>query len=131
MRLALVHSIFLSFLYPQISIAEVKSLALVDHQTTYLLGRHLELLKNPREFEQIEEVQKRPKRDFIKKHYDILTFNRDKKTQWMKLSVLNRSTEIEWILSFESPRIDHIQVFVPDANGEFDIKKSRYNISTQ
>ncbi|MBU1171355.1 MAG: PAS domain S-box protein [Proteobacteria bacterium] len=87
-------------------------LVLSNSQDKFYIGTYMKILEDPGKNLNVHEIRaKESTLNFKKGAKDILNLGYTRSAYWIKFSLRNESKNKEWILDFDYPLIDDIQIF--------------------
>ncbi len=99
--------------------AAQQPLILSDTGEKYLIGRYMEILEDPDGSLSIEDVMSQNYAErFENCRVDVKNLGYTRSVYWLKFTVKNDTTTPYWVLDFDYPLIDDIQVYDPDYSGK-------------
>jgi two-component sensor histidine kinase len=88
------------------------------------LGKYLDILEDPRKQWTIDDIASEPVSDlFVTSQEDSPNVGFTQSAYWVRFTVVNHlRQEITWLLELAYPPMDHIQLYLPIASNQFDVK---------
>ncbi|MEN8135396.1 MAG: 7TM diverse intracellular signaling domain-containing protein [Thermodesulfobacteriota bacterium] len=89
--------------------------------TSYPLGKHLDILEDPEGALTLEQVRSEPfAAKFSRSHQQNPTFGFTSSVYWVRFSISgDRSSADRWLLEIGYPLFDHINLYLPMADGAY------------
>ncbi len=122
---ALLKILFIIILLPGVLKAQSEEFVILSSLDKVSLGKYVEILEDKTGNLTIEDIKKPEiQRRFVASEQDEPGFGFTSSVYWVRLNVTNQEEqEIRWFLEIGYPQIDNIELYIPDSNGQFTIKR--------
>ncbi|MCP4397151.1 MAG: PAS domain S-box protein [bacterium] len=119
-------SVLYFWLIPLTSAYATEAVILTDAQTKYHLGLHLEYLEDLTGDLTIDEVTSPEyETQFIPGETEVPTIGFSNSAYWIRMRVRNGShRQLDWRLVVQQPYLDVIDLYLPQTNGQFQVKQA-------
>ena len=114
----------ISLLFVNVTVAS-PGISLNSNQSHYHLGPYIEILEDENRDILLEEISNGLYDDaFFQFDGNVPSFGYTSTAYWARITIENSTDNKDWYIQITYPPLDHVQLYVPQANGSFSLKET-------
>ena len=114
-------SIFCIGGYPLFA-SDAETILLNHENPSYEIAKQAKVFIDDEKSYTIEKILTLPESDFVP--HKNFNFGLSKKAYWIKFQAIPDNSNQDWLLEISHPVLDHVDLYIPEDNGNYSVKKS-------
>ena len=114
-------SIFCIGGYPLFA-SDAETILLNHENPSYEIAKQAKVFIDDEKSYTIEKILTLPESDFVP--HKNFNFGLSKKAYWIKFQAIPDNSNQDWLLEISHPVLDHVDLYIPEDNGSYSVKKS-------